>query len=221
MEPPTAVGIPGHLVAEDEGFTHRMRMRDSIILWYRCGRARSEQCSTGALHLDGFESLSLLFCNKNGLMPTPLQDAFISPWILPRAKKCPPDTFYTSVRTGAALSNPFSSSANNKTHTERCGFYYWQRMRDSNPRKRSQSPVCYRYTNPLSHERLLLYARNGKSQDLFSVFAKFSHPFYNIFPRIRRSIQTCSQGKGFPFKTCFLIYIKVSFSPRSRSISSR
>ena len=27
--------------------------------------------------------------------------------------------------------------------------FYWQRMRDSNPRKRSQSPVCYRYTNPL------------------------------------------------------------------------
>ena len=29
---------------------------------------------------------------------------------------------------------------------------FWQRMRDSNPRKRSQSPVCYRYTNPLSGE---------------------------------------------------------------------
>ena len=29
------------------------------------------------------------------------------------------------------------------------GLYDWQRMRDSNPRKRSQSPVCYRYTNPL------------------------------------------------------------------------
>ena len=27
--------------------------------------------------------------------------------------------------------------------------FFWQRMRDSNPRKRSQSPVCYRYTNPL------------------------------------------------------------------------
>ena len=27
--------------------------------------------------------------------------------------------------------------------------YFWQRMRDSNPRERSQSPVCYRYTNPL------------------------------------------------------------------------
>ena len=30
---------------------------------------------------------------------------------------------------------------------------FWQRMRDSNPRKRSQSPVCYRYTNPLDLER--------------------------------------------------------------------
>ena len=29
-------------------------------------------------------------------------------------------------------------------------FFFWQRMRDSNPRERSQSPVCYRYTNPLS-----------------------------------------------------------------------
>ena len=28
------------------------------------------------------------------------------------------------------------------------GFFIWQGMRDSNPRKRSQSPVCYRYTNP-------------------------------------------------------------------------
>ena len=29
-------------------------------------------------------------------------------------------------------------------------FSFWQGMRDSNPRKRSQSPVCYRYTNPLN-----------------------------------------------------------------------
>ena len=26
----------------------------------------------------------------------------------------------------------------------------WQRVKDSNPHKRSQSPVCYHYTNPLS-----------------------------------------------------------------------
>lgn len=25
----------------------------------------------------------------------------------------------------------------------------WQRVKDSNPHKRSQSPVCYLYTNPL------------------------------------------------------------------------
>ncbi len=30
-------------------------------------------------------------------------------WILPRPKKCPPDTFCTSVRTGAGLSNPFAN----------------------------------------------------------------------------------------------------------------
>ena len=26
----------------------------------------------------------------------------------------------------------------------------WQRMKDLNPHKRSQSPVCYHYTNPLN-----------------------------------------------------------------------
>ena len=38
-------------------------------------------------------------------------------------------------------------------HAAACGI--WQGMRDSNPRKRSQSPVCYRYTNPLSATSLL------------------------------------------------------------------
>ena len=28
-------------------------------------------------------------------------------------------------------------------------FHIWQRVKDSNPHKRSQSPVCYHYTNPL------------------------------------------------------------------------
>ena len=43
----------------------------------------------------------------------------------------------------------------------------WQRMRDSNPRKRSQSPVCYRYTNPLCAEQFVLYAFLRKSQAFF------------------------------------------------------
>ena len=50
---------------------------------------------------------------------------------------------------------------------------FWQRMRDSNPRKRSQSPVCYRYTNPLFSERLLLYAKKPKSQAFFSILFSF------------------------------------------------
>lgn len=53
----------------------------------------------------------------------------------------------------------------------------WQRMRDSNPRKRSQSPVCYRYTNPLyfgskAEQRLLLYAKPAKCQEEISNFAR-------------------------------------------------
>ena len=49
---------------------------------------------------------------------------------------------------------------------------FWQRMRDSNPRKRSQSPVCYRYTNPLN-ATTLLYAKRTKSQGIFRHFEKF------------------------------------------------
>ena len=37
---------------------------------------------------------------------TPARGASMEQWILPRAKKCPLDTFCTSLRTGAALSNP-------------------------------------------------------------------------------------------------------------------
>ena len=42
--------------------------------------------------------------------PTILRIAVDPLWTLPRAKKCPPDTFYTSLRTGAALSSPSSST---------------------------------------------------------------------------------------------------------------
>ena len=57
------------------------------------------------------------------------------------------------------------------------GCFLWQGMRDSNPRKRSQSPVCYRYTNPLyfgsdTEQRLLLYAEPAKCQEEISNFAR-------------------------------------------------
>ena len=73
------------------------------------------------------------------------------------------------------LSNPHPKLK--KTDHEVVGLF-WQRMRDSNPRKRSQSPVCYRYTNPLSHGQSLLYAQRRKSQALFSkTLHIFSAPF--------------------------------------------
>ena len=56
-------------------------------------------------------------------------------------------------------------------------------MRDSNPRKRSQSPVCYRYTNPLNcrsaETQVLLYRALSICQALF--FKKQQIP--QIFPR--------------------------------------
>ena len=56
--------------------------------------------------------------NQNDLPYTSVPDASKRSWILPRAKKCPPDTFCTSVRTGAALSNPSSSSATKSPTTQ-------------------------------------------------------------------------------------------------------
>ena len=49
---------------------------------------------------------------------------------------------------------------------------FWQRMRDSNPRERSQSPVCYRYTNPLSAERLYYTHFRQKVKEYFQPFRR-------------------------------------------------
>ena len=73
--------------------------------------------------------------------------------------------------------------------------YFWQRMRDSNPRERSQSPVCYRYTNPLSGP-CLLYAKITKCQG----FCKKRFTFL-ILPRERafHSARFCGYNGRFPF----------------------
>ena len=74
---------------------------------------------------------------------------------------------------------------------------FWQRMRDSNPRKRSQSPVCYRYTNPLN-ATTLLYAILFKSQALFAMFVilflfflrlpREGLPLQDIFPQVGKGL---------------------------------
>ena len=56
-------------------------------------------------------------------------------------------------------------------------YFSWQGMRDSNPRKRSQSPVCYRYTNPLNRfvpKRIIYYMQIfGKVKQFFTFFRDF------------------------------------------------
>ncbi len=54
-------------------------------------------------------------------------------------------------------------------------FSFWQRMRDSNPRERSQSPVCYRYTNPLCCEQ----------QSYYTQFFQKVNTFFRIRAKIR------------------------------------
>ena len=44
----------------------------------------------------------------------------------------------------------------------------WQRRKDSNPHKRSQSPVCYLYTTPLNAIAIIY---------IFSVLSTFFSPF--------------------------------------------
>ncbi len=91
----------------------------------------------------------------------------------------------TSFRTGcrncpldsctAIGSNPHSSAKEKWKH--RMVFpFFWQRMRDSNPRKRSQSPVCYRYTNPLCDKHETYYTQAREKVKCF-------FPFLAIFPR--------------------------------------
>ena len=53
------------------------------------------------------------------------------------------------LRRSLALDGFESRKTSEKKEETPGGVSSWQRMRDSNPRKRSQSPVCYRYTNPL------------------------------------------------------------------------
>ena len=77
--------------------------------------------------------------------------------------------------TGLLHSNRFESlTVAIKKPDARMGiWFFWQRMRDSNPRKRSQSPVCYRYTNPLSCEQYYYTHKLPKVKMKFAVSEKF------------------------------------------------
>ena len=60
--------------------------------------------------------------------------------------------------------------------------FFWQRNRDSNPNKQSQSLLCYRYTIPLGRE--LLYTNNSHLSSVFLIF------FYLFLYFIYKSFST-------------------------------
>ena len=95
-----------------------------------------------------------------------------------------------TVRRTVALksSNP-SAEWQNKNTTHRVVFLFWQRMRDSNPRERSQSPVCYRYTNPLS-SRFIIRNFSEKSTLRPEKFQKNSPVFTGEF-----SLNLCAKPR--------------------------
>ena len=59
---------------------------------------------------------------------------------------------------------------------------FWQGVRDSNPRKRSQSPVCYRYTNPLN-------ALAPKRKYYYSDDLPFVKRYFSKFRKTREKFQ--------------------------------
>ena len=140
---------------QDEGFDCRFALGKSygshqFLNWW-------QQLSPGQLHLDGFESQSM--ANKkrhpNGWRSTYKDEGF------DYQKGCHQFlNWWQRYATGISHLDGFESlisAIKNPQSRKRSGIF-WQRMRDSNPRKRSQSPVCYRYTNPL-FGTALLYAR--------------------------------------------------------------
>ena len=138
---------------QDEGFDCRFAKGKSygnhqFLNWW-------QQLSPGQLHLDEFESQSM--ANKkrhpNGWRSTYKDEGF------DYQKGCHQFLNWWQ-RYATGISHLIGSNPNrvkNPQPRKRSGIF-WQRMRDSNPRKRSQSPVCYRYTNPL-FGTALLYAR--------------------------------------------------------------
>ena len=127
-----------------------------------------------------------------------MRDSIIKKVSSPPAGDEPISTGYRHLDEFESLS--FLFFANKKRHP--IGWRLcWQRMRDSNPRKRSQSPVCYRYTNPLSVNGSIICKILKKS----TLFFKF---FQNYF----------SHGNGFPVRTLSFKYRKVTSSPFSASM---
>ena len=93
-----------------------------------------------------------------------------------RRKQSPRTVFFRKLRLLPPGSNPYIIFKKTKT-TRLGGFVFWQRDRDSNPNKQSQSLSCYRYTIPLGRE--ILYYYNFRMSIVYSKF--FRKNFIDLF----------------------------------------
>ena len=89
-------------------------------IWWSRGesiqsRVRSVEPSRTALFMRGCGELFCIYRRS---------PASAKQWNLPRTKKCPPDTFYTSVRTGAVLSIPTIPIHKRNDHQNGGHFFY-------------------------------------------------------------------------------------------------
>ena len=111
----------------------------------------------------------------------------------PGLKKCPPDTFLPRFARPSS-SNPHPMIKNDQP--QMWLVIFWQRMRDSNPRKRSQSPVCYRYTNPLYAWHGYYYTHSAKN--VKNIFLKLQNIFdTNSLPNTVPIIRF-PKGRAYP-----------------------
>ena len=125
---------------------------------------------------EGFELH--FYYNPNWLPFTPILGALGNQWILPRAKKCPPDTFYTSASTGVALSNPIQCKKSPTTKV--VGDFLAEDEGFEPPQTESESGVLPLHKSSM---RILLYPSSLKSQEVFSFFAKIFPDPWLLYPK--------------------------------------
>ena len=80
------------------------------------------------------------------------------------------------------------------------GFSLWQRRKDSNPHKRSQSPVCYLYTTPLNAS-VIIY-----------IFFFLSTPFFIFILFLFQTNSACLIYCTFSARLLYIIYIYYTLS---------
>ena len=175
-----------------------------------------QKIQESAAAVEGFESFYPTMQKAKWSCAHTHSGAFARPWILPRTKKCPPDTFCTRVRTGAALSTPISSSANNKSYP-----FGWLLLLAEDegfepPQTESESGVLPLHKSSIAGTFVIILTFSEKSR---SFLKKFKISDEGILPAKKATYS--SQGKGFPGKTWCFKYRKVFSSPSSRSMVSK